>query len=427
MARRPYPWPGGGPPRKPRADRFLVTVRVETLVVTLALFTHLAAAAETWTLDAAVQKALASAGFDELSRASAARERAEGAATLPMNNPFLGYQREQSFGLGWTGTAEDYLWLGQTVDLSFRQGLYEEAGERRAEAALLVVEDRRRTIAARIAQHYVTTLAFTERVAARQRWTERLTALADTLRAREQAGDASRYDVLRIERELALAGQRLDDDRISLSRTRSELAAWLADDPDAMILVGPLPPDAPSSGAAVPRPPAALALDEEVRALSLEEQAAGRWYLPPVTVTAGGKTVFAPNVAEVGYLVTAQFPLPVFERNQDRRAALAAARRVRSAEAELLAMEVERAAAAAVVEWTSALRALRAHLERSAERSEALRATAQAAWSGGELSLLALLEAERALIDDDLSGIDLALRARLAQLEHAALTREAAP
>lgn len=404
--------------RKPITGRFLVALVVVVAHPSLA---------ETWTLETAQRRVLERADLDGLADAAAARERAAGAAALPRDNPFLGYQREQSFGAADTGTAEDYLWLGHTFDLSLRRGLYEEAGERRAEAARYLVVDRRRELAAGVASLYASALSQQRAAGSQRRWLSRLRELASTTRAREQAGDASRYDVLRVEREVAVAEQRLHEAEVELSRLEGELSTWLADAPGTMTLTGDLAPGpAPTSGE-VPRAPSALALDEEARALALEQDAAGRWFLPPVTVTAGGKTVLAPGVVEAGYLLTAQVPLPLFERNQALAAELAAARRVNAAEAELRARDVERAAAGAVAAWGRAMDALAAHEQRVAGRSSELIETARAAFSGGELSLLALLEAERAALDDERTTADLALRARLAQVRHSALTSEVSP
>jgi hypothetical protein len=72
--------------------------------------------------------------------------------------------------------------------------------------------------------------------------------------------------------------------------------------------------------------------------------------------------------------------------------------------------------------WALALRALAEHDARVAERSEGLVKTARAAWGGGELSLLALLEAERTTLDDELAALELTTTARTAQLAHVALT-----
>lgn len=408
------------PRKKPMTHRFLV--------VALALAAPTARAA-TWTAQDAREHVLADDRFVELIEAAGDAERASGRAALPHNNPFLGAQHEQSFGDGWTGTTEEFVWVGQTFDLSFRRPLLEEAGERRARAAALSGEARRREALLAFERRFYAALAAQNRTRALDRWVERLDELARRTRVREQQGDASRYDVLRIERELVLA--RRERARADLARAAAleVVAGWLDDNPETIEVTGELAPETASAAAAAPRPLPALALDAEVEALAREHEAADRWYLPPVTATAGGKTILgnpgSTQTPEVGPLLILQVPLPVFERGDARRAELRAAQRLASARAELLSRAAARRAAAARATWERALAALRTHEEEVAARSEGLVKTARAAWGGGELSLLALLEAERTTLDDELAAIELGALARDAQLTWTALTMEA--
>lgn len=420
--------------KKPIAGR----CSVGAVVVLLGLAATPGGAAP-WTVEQARARVQEHGRYAAWTDASGARERARGQAALPRNNPFLGYQREQSFGATATGTgatfsgvAENYLWLGHTFDLSFRRGLLEEAGDRRAAAAALHGEARERDALAHVEHLFFLTLAFGERAAAHGRWIDRLQDLAERTRAREAKGDASRYDVLRIERELVLAEQRRSEAQLQRTAALAELAAFLDEEPARLELVGELRPPPPPEAKDLPRPLPARALDEEGRALALEHDAAGRWYLPPVTATAGGKTVFghqgvAPQVGEVGYLFTVQVPLPTFERGGARRDELVAAQRVAAAEADLEVERVRQRAAAARAVWAQALATLDEHEGRAAVRTADLVQTARAAWAGGELSLLALLEAERTSLDDELAALELRLTARTAQVAWSALTQEANP
>lgn len=396
------------------------------------------ALADAWTIEKGRERILSHPHFEELTKAAVLREQARGRAALPWSNPYIGYQREQSFGLsatgngsqvGISGTGENFLWVGQKFDFSFRRGLFEEAGLRRGEAAQLLGEARRRDVVVLFEQLYFSALASDHIKDAADRWVKRLSELVNLARARESAGDASQYDVLRLEREILQAQRQRDNADIRRAQERAELASWLDDDPAKLQLAGDLRPPAPPPAAELPRPLHALALDEEARALAMEQDAAGRWYLPPVTATAGGKTVFghqglAPQVGEVGYLLTLQVPIPVLNRAGAKIDELAAARRVAAAEADMEAHHVVRRAAAARAVWARAHRALSAHEERASARADSLVTTARAAWAGGELSLLALLEAERTTLDDELTVIELSMAARNAQVAYAAVTME---
>lgn len=415
--------------KKPTTARFVLLGGLLFLLFSSTAF------AGTWTLAAAKARLRTEGRFEEIADAAAAQATATGRSALPWSNPFVGYQREQSFGSTATGgalsgTSEDYLWIGQTFDFSFRRGLLEDAGGQRATAAKLRTEERRRNVLLRFEQLFFQAIASAEREKSFSQWLRRLEELASKTRAREAQGDASRYDVLRIEREMILVAQRREELELHRTAQLAELAAWLEDDEKSIVLDGEVRPGpAPSTAAEAPRPLLAQALDEEAGALALEQAASGRWYLPPVTATAGGKTVFSqptvgPAAVELGYLVTLQVPIPAFNRGGARRDELAAARRMAKAEAAMEIHHVHRRLAASRAVWARALIALDEHRSRASDRAQTLVKTARAAWAGGELSLLALLEAERTRLDDELVAINLSIAARNAQLSYAALTME---
>lgn len=422
-------WRTGG---KPIPGRFFVVL---VLVVAVASGAH----AETWTLEAAHERLLKDGRVDALTDASRARVRAEARAALPRDNPFLGAQREQSFGattqgggLTYSGGADSYIWLGQTIDLSFRRGLLDDAGARRANAEGLVGEARKVERLLAFDALFFAVVADSERLRAHDVWLARLDDLSARTEAREAKGDASRYEVLRIERERRKAEQARLKTELAREAGIAELRAWL-DDPAAELAdnVALAPPRAPDAGAPL-RPLLAQAWDERKQALAIEEEAAGRWYLPPVTVSLGGKTAegylgasvqgaLLPGTLEAGYYATVQVPLPVFERGDDKRQALASARRSAELSAELETQRVTRKLEATRALSATALDALAAHRAAASKRGGALVRTARAAWAGGELSLLALLEAERSVHDDELVAIDLTSTARQADLVHRAL------
>ncbi len=417
--------------RKPILGRFLAV-----LVTAATPAVH----AKTWTLDAAHEHLMKDGRLDALTEAERDRVRAEARAALPRENPFVGLQREQSFGataqgggLTYSGSADSYVWLGQTIDFSFRRGLLDDAGARRANAEGLVGEARKVERLLAFDTLFFRVVADTQRLRAHNSWLARLDELAARIEAREAKGDASRYEVLRIERERRRAEQARLKTELARDADLAEMRAWL-NDPDAELAddVTLVPLRAPAAGTP-PRPLLARAWDERKKALTIEEEAAGRWYLPPVTVSLGGKTNEGylggglPGSLEAGYYATLQVPLPVFERGDDKREALASARRSAELSAELETDHVARKAEAARALSSKALDALAAHRAAASERGEALVKTARAAWAGGELPLLALLEAERSVLDDELVAIDLTSTARQADLVRRALRFQAAP
>lgn len=422
VLRRPYP----PIPKKPIIGRFFIMI---------AALTSPPALGEKWTAATAHEHLLADSRLNAITDAERQRVHARARASLPRENPFFGFQREQSFGSTtaqvaertYSGGADSYIWLGQTLDFSFRRELLNEAGARRANAEGLIGEKRKIERLLTFDAVFFAVVADTHRLRAHDSWLARLDELAARTAARETKGDASHYDLLRIQRERRKAEQARM--RIELARegNLAELRVWL-DDPAAEIADDVvLAPARLNPHKTTPRPLLAQVFDERKKALAIEEAAAGRWFLPPVTVTLGGKTAegylsgILPDTLEAGYYATLQVPLPVFERGDDEREAIASARRSAELSAALLTDDVARKAESARAVSVKALDAVEAHRSAAKEHGNALVRTARAAWAGGELPLLALLEAERSVLDDALIAIDLTSTARQAELLHRAL------
>ncbi|NIR61382.1 MAG: TolC family protein, partial [Gammaproteobacteria bacterium] len=168
----------------------------------LLLAADIAAAAPLTEADA-VRRGLARAEIQTLLETR--RREAEGNARAAGRwaNPEIEYSRE-SLDLPGGELTETSLWIRQRLNVVGVHGLERDAAAALKVAAGARAEIERRDIAADIRRLYYRALAAQAQLRTARRWEARLDQLAGSVAERVAAGDASRYDLLRIEREFAL-------------------------------------------------------------------------------------------------------------------------------------------------------------------------------------------------------------------------------
>jgi len=335
-------------------------------------------------------------------------------------NPVLSYAREETRG-GPAGAKDDLALVTQAFDLSGRRGLRADAAGRRVEAA------RARGASTRLALEGEVRLRFHElnaagrRVAATAEALRRLEALAAAVGRRQAAGDASGYDRGRLERERASIAARAAVEEAGLARARARLGGLLGG-PEPATVAGELLPAAAPPGlddleGRVRSRPDLRALAEEAEAGSLDARAAVRAWIPELTLSGGYKGSAVQDERLTGFAVGAAVPFPLFDRGQDE--VLRGHGRERAARARL-ALEISAATAevrglhAQAGALAEAARGFRAE---ALEPSRRLIATADAAYRGGELGILELVDAHRGALDAELQALELELAARRARLD----------
>ncbi len=192
-----------------------------------------------------------------------------------------------------------------------------------------------------------------------------------------------------------------------------------------------LPPDAPPSTEALAEKVAARpdlkALGEEAGAGDLDARAASRWWLPELTLTAGYKGVGMVGEQVNGFVAGVAIPLPVFDRNQDEVARAEGRSRLARGR---LALETDLAGAEVRglrLQATRLADAARRFRADSTSTSPRLLATAEAAYRGGELGVLELVDAQRSALDAEIQAIDLESAARRAHIDLALASGGASP
>jgi cobalt-zinc-cadmium efflux system outer membrane protein len=265
-----------------------------------------------------------------------------------------------------------------------------------------------------------------QRVDATAMWAEQLEEAVQAVARREDAGDVSSYDRRRVERELHNAVSRVATETAAREVVWARLAPLIGaeeshESPWPRVTGVLLPdeelPSLEDLAAKLNQRADLRALTEKVRAAELSGRAAGRGWIPPITVGAGPKIVDADGSRDTGFVVTASIPLPVFDREQTEAAR--AAGEARAARGTLALRQAEASAR---------LRAARHNVERLAEAARRfvsqsgdapaqLIRSAEAAYRGGEIGVLELVDAYRTGLDDQLRRLELELQARRARID----------
>ena len=372
------------------------------------------------TEEEAVQRALARPEVRDVIEGEVDLARGDALRAGMWSNPVVSYSREQVYG-GPAASAENYVELSQAVDISGRRSLRGQAGDRRVEAARERGSATRLGLEADVRVSFYDVVAGEARLAALRDSLVRVERLAEATVQREKAGDASGYDRMRLERERESVAARAAAQEGQLERSRARLEGLLGAKSPVRVAGTLLPSDAPPSTEAlvdkIGSRPDLKSLGEEAGAGDLEARAASRWWLPDLTLSAGYKGVGVAGEQLNGYIAGIAIPLPVFDRNQDEAAH--AEGRSRQARGRLT-LETDLA--------TAEVRGLRIQASRLADaarrfRSDAsatsakLLVTAEAAYRGGELGVLELVDAQRSALDADLQAIDLESAARRARID----------
>ncbi len=341
-------------------------------------------------------------------------------------NPSISYTREQ-VDAGPAESDEDLLTVTQTFDFSGRRGLRTRAAQSRLEAAEYLALGRRLDIEEEIKLRFYETLVRQRRLEAVETWSARMARIADTIARREAAGDVSSYDRRRLERETASALARHYVEHAKLERARQVLAALLVDGSADVRIGWPIvqgttlpetqPPSLERMLASLSKRPDLAALERAENAAMQEQRAAGRWWLPEVTLGGGAKSVEVDGQRESGLIISASMPLPALSRDQDKALRAASERRVARGERSLrmsAAMGQIRGLSAEAAQLVAAAREFRA--EAIAPSAQLVR-TAEAAYRAGETGILQLLDAYSSSFDAEIQALELELGARRARIK----------
>jgi outer membrane protein, heavy metal efflux system len=341
-------------------------------------------------------------------------------AGLPPN-PSVGISHERGNVSAGRAT-ESTLQLSQSFDISGRRTLRRQAAEQRIEAAQFDRESARKRLAADVRAAFADAL-YRDRVRSGLRaWNQRIDAAYDVVSKLAKAGEASGYDRRRLERERQSVQARFARAEADYGRAREVLVALTGDARGRTVTPAGdlLPPGTPGLGEAQANlrgRPELQSLIAQAVAFDSERLAAQRAWLPDLTISGGPKRIDEPTRSDNAVVVSASIAIPLFDRGQ-------AAQKRASAEASVVRAEhslrLERWEAELRGTWLQAdelRRAALAFRRDSAGSSRELAQIAEAAYRGGEATLLELLDAYRNELEAETTSLELELAARLARIE----------
>ena len=250
----------------------------------------------------------------------------------------------------------------------------------------------------------------------------------ELLRKREQEGEGSRYDRIRVERETA---DLRADIALARARARSERMFLLSYLPPATMVtrvLGDLAPRLTSS--TIPESAAmvvqqALGSRADVRAesarllqLGLEQQAADRMKIPEPMITAGIKRTqqFA-NQNATGAVIGISIPLPIFNKGQTEVARFSAEQDRVKARRDLLTQQITAVVAGAYEVYSARLNALEAFERETGDADAELLRVTRIGYQEGELGILPLLDAYRLKRQTALRRLELQLAVKESEVE----------
>lgn len=370
---------------------------------------------------AAVHMALARPAYRaaEASRVAIGESALAQAGLAP--NPHLSLGHERLNAAGGRAT-ESTLQLSQEFDVSGRRALRRQAAERRLDAIQAEGEAARGRLVAEVRTAFADALHREQSRRALRAWGERIDAADRVVRELAEAGEVSGYERRRLGRERQSAQARAARAEADYLRAREVLLGLLEQeqvrtaDPAGDLI----PDEAPSlatAQASLRERPDLRALVAQAEAFDRERRAAARAWIPDVTLGAGPKRVEEPGRTDHGLAVSLSISLPLFDRGQP-------AQKRASAEAALTradhALRLGRWEAELRGVWAQASALRRAAIvfrKEAISGSRDLARIAEAAYRGGESTLLELLDAYRSELEAETTTLELALAARLARIE----------
>lgn len=379
------------------------------------------AATQTLTEEEAVARGMEIPAVEDVLQRGGAIARAQAMEERLWSNPVLSYSREDT-----SDSAEDMALLEQELIVSGSRGLRAAAADRLVFAAKHAANRHRDLRVARIRREFYSVLVAQERVAATREWARQLEAAVDVVARREAGGDVSAYDRRRVERELRHAESRVISEEAALEQAWAHLAPLVlmapASDGRWPTAIGTLLPsvDAPSLDdlqSALKLRPDLLALDEKASAAELTGRAAARGWVPPITLGAGPKTVDGEGARDTGFVVTASVPIPVFRREQPEAVRAEAEARYRRGRRVLERAEAEARLRALWRNVDRLTRAAQRFAKQNGDSSAQLVRSAEAAYRGGQIGILELLDAYDSRLDDELRRLELKFEARQARID----------
>ncbi len=362
-----------------------------------------------------------------LARIDLERARGERASLYP--NPNVSASLE---GAGRT----DFYLVEQTIAVNGRRTLLREAAKHSVSAEEAHAEHALRGIEVELREAFHRLVYMQRRESLIRDSIEELVEVVRILRERELAGEGSKFDRLRAERELMERRTERATTETTIAALRAELSGFLGQSVNAEDLVadGSLDPnyDLPELSEAIS---AALGArsdyhleGERIEELRFRAAAANRLRVPNPVIAGGLKQAETFDGPAAGPVLSVSVDLPLFDKGQvERRLAEAEEARVR-ARREALERRIVAEVRAAHASLRMQRRIAEDYKAGSSSQAEEIRSIAETAYREGELGVLELLDSYRLTQEASLKLLELRARAKLAEVEYdRAVARDLVP
>ncbi|MCP4676064.1 MAG: TolC family protein [Deltaproteobacteria bacterium] len=348
--------------------------------------------------------------------AAAARVSIEGL----WENPSIAYDREEVFESG-RGSPENSLSLELPLEISGRRSLMVDSAKEGLKASSSDAVATRAAILSRSMRVYLRAAAWRMRLGVLLDSWEALSKLCDSVKVRTSAGDASGYDLARIEIEILSIEDMVADIQRELGKARLLIGMLIGRPGERFEATDDLTLDgvfvAGDEQGAAHVHPSVVAAKHRVSQHGLGRDAAGRGWVPSLTLKGGAKTAPVDGDTAWGYVAGIALTLPLFDFGQaDKERASAELKKGR---AQLTATEHQ------VVTNIAIAREAMERATRQAEgfekdqlpRLEKLMRRANVSYKEGERPVFELLDAHRTAREMRIRHVDLKLHARLYHIE----------
>ena len=392
----------------------LLDLRMFTLASTIACSTP--ALAQPLDAAAYIARVLGEGPSAPVAEAEAALSRAEAVGVGRWPNPSLEWQR-QSMGGGANNSAQDVFLASVPLALSGRLGLEADAAQLRAHAGALRLLRARAVLHRDALERFQLVLAANQRRAILEDSLKVVDRMLEAIAARQKAGDASGYDLLRITLEQSALATSLAGTVLAQNKAISQALALLPRAQGPVSFEGAL-----AVGAGGVEPDGLERRRSDLKALAVEAQgaaedrrAASRGWIPDPVISGGVQTFgLGQPGAAIGYVVGVWLPLPLFQNHSGERAQAAAKEQLALARRELLLHNAQLELDTTSSEVAARREQLQHHQLQVLPKAEQLRQVAGTAYRGGAAELLVLVDAERISREARLTTVELQLQLALA-------------
>ena len=319
----------------------------------------------------------------------------------------------------------DFYMFEQPLAVNGRRSLLRQAGESSVSAEDSRADHELRRIEAELRQTFHRLAFAQEREETIRSSIAELRELVRILRERESAGEGSKFDRLRAEREIVERETERAAAEAAIAESQARLGGMLGPgvDADRLVANGTLEPGYP-----LPALNDAMAdglesrndyrvETDRLRELDLKAEAAERLRVPNPVVSGGLKRAEVLDRSVSGPVLAISVGLPLFNKGQiDRQLAEAEAVQVR-ARREILENRIQAEVRSAYAALRIRRRIADEYEAQSGSRADEIRRIAEVAYREGELGILELLDSYRVAQSAALRLLELRADAKLAEVE----------